>query len=89
MARRILSAKNSLDKVDARQIEGAFRARLAVVEGTTTDPPAGRTPAEMPMRNADQEQGSIRKSRLGSIDNLPYPEPRGIRDHVQFVAKQP
>ena len=91
-ARRILPAKNSLNSADARQIEDAFQARLAVVEGAT-EASDGRTPAVMSVRNAEQEQGSIRKSRPGSIDksHLPYPEPRRIRDrdHVKFVAKQP
>jgi hypothetical protein len=91
-ARRILPAKNSLDKADGRQIEDAFRARLAVVEGAT-ESSDGRTPAVMSVRNAEQEQGSIHKSRPASIDksDLPYPEHRRIRDrdHVKFVAKQP
>ena len=91
-ARRILPAKNALDAADARQIEDAFQARLAVVEGAT-DEPDGQAPALMSRSNAEQSEGSIRKSWPASIDKsrLPYPEPRRIRDrdHVRFVAKQP
>ena len=91
-ARRILPAKNALNSADARQIEDAFRARQAVVEGAT-DGPDGHAPAVMSGSSAQQEEGSIRKLRPASIDksHLPYPEPRRIRDrdHVRFVAKQP
>jgi hypothetical protein len=37
-ARRILPAKNSPDAADARQIEDAFQARLAVAEDATVEP---------------------------------------------------
>ena len=91
-ARRILPAKNALNSADARQIEDAFQARLAVMEGAT-DGPDGHAPAVMSGSNAEQAEGSIRKSWPASIDksHLPYPEPRRIRDrdHVRFVAKQP
>jgi hypothetical protein len=43
--------------------------------------------------SAGQAQGSVRKLGPASIDksDLPYPEPRRIRDrdHVRFVTKQP
>jgi hypothetical protein len=83
-ARRILPAKNALNSADARQIEDAFQARLAVVEGAS-DGPDRQAPAVA--------ERSIRKFWPASIDksHLPYPEPRRIRDrdHVRFVAKQP
>ena len=63
-ARRILPAKNSLNSADARQIEDAFQARLAVVEGAT-DGPDGQAPAVMIRPNAEQAEGSIRKSGPG------------------------
>jgi hypothetical protein len=73
-----------LNSADARQIEDAFQARLAVVEGAT-DGPDGHAPAVA--------ERSIRKFWPASIDksHLPYPEPRRIRDrdHVRFVAEQP
>jgi hypothetical protein len=91
-ARRILPAKNTLNSADARQVEDAFQARLAVVEGAT-DGPDGHAPAVMSGSRAHQEEGSIRKLRPASIDksHLSYPEPRRIRDrdHVRFVTKQP
>jgi hypothetical protein len=90
-ARRILPAKNALNSADARQLEDAFEARLAVVEGATSWPD-GQAPAVMSASNAQPAEGSIRKWPA-SIDksHLPYPEPRRIRDrdHVRFVAKQP
>ena len=46
-ARRILPAKNSLNVADARQIEDAFQARLAVVQDAS-DEPDGLASAVMP-----------------------------------------
>jgi hypothetical protein len=87
-ARRILPAKNALNYADARQVEDAFQARLAVVEGAP-DGPDGQTPAAI----FEQTKKSIRKSGPAGIDksHLLYPEPRRIRDrdHVRFVTKQP
>jgi ERF superfamily len=87
-ARRSLPAKNALNSADARQVEEAFQARLAVVEGPT-DSPGGQAPAVV----SEQTEASIRNSGPASIDksHLPYPEPRRIRDrdHVRFVTKQP
>jgi hypothetical protein len=87
-ARRILPAKNALNFADARQVEDAFQAKLAVVEGAT-DGPAEQALAVI----SQQAEGSIRKSGSASIDksHLSYPEPRRIRDrdHVRFVSKQP
>jgi hypothetical protein len=84
----ILPAKNALNSADARQVEDAFQARLAVVEGPT-DGPGGQAPAVV----SEQTEASIRNSGPASIDksHLPYPEPRRIRDrdHVRFVTKQP
>jgi hypothetical protein len=91
-AHRILPAKNTLEAADARQIEDAFRTRLAVVEGANGEPDA-RAPAVISGSNAEPAQGSVHEPRLASIDksHLPYPEPRRIRDrdHVKYVAKQP
>jgi ERF superfamily len=91
-AKRILLAKNSLEAADARQIEDAFQAKLAVVS-EATDQPAGSASALRPVPKAEQAQGFIRKSKPASIDksHLPYPEPRRIRDrsHVRFVTQQP
>ncbi len=98
-ARRILPAKNALNSADARQIEDAFQARLAVVEGAGSGPD-GRAPAVMSASNAEPAEGSIRKCPV-SIDksHLPYLEPRRIRDRdlcglwpnspVSFAAASP
>ena len=90
-ARRILPAKNSLNVADARQIEDAFQARLAVVQDPS-DEPRILPWTVMTAPDAEQAQGSIGKTGSGSIDksHLPHPEPRRIRDrdHVRFVAKQ-
>jgi hypothetical protein len=92
-ARRILPAKNALNSADARQIEDAFQARLAVMEGSS-EGPDGLTPLMSASNTTvEQPEGSIRNFRPATIDksHLPYPEPRRIRDrdHVRFVAKQP
>jgi ERF superfamily len=91
-ARRILPTKSALNSADARQVEDAFRARLAVVEGAP-DGPDGHAALVTSGSNAEQAQESIRKLRPPSIDksHLPYPEPRRVRDqdHVRFVTKQP
>ena len=60
-ARRILPAKNSLNVADARQIEDAFQARLAVVQDAS-DEPDRLSPAVMTAPNAEQAQGSIGKT---------------------------
>jgi hypothetical protein len=90
-ARRILPAKNALNSADGRQIEEAFQAKLADVEGATGEPDEHAL-AVRPAPNAQPAEGSIHKWPA-SIDkcHLPYPEPRRIRDrdHVRFVAKQP
>jgi hypothetical protein len=91
-ARRILPAKNSLDAIDARQIEEAFQARLAVVQAAIAKSD-GYAPALRPAPKAEQAQGFISKSWPASIDksHLLFPGPRRIRDrnHVRFVTKQP
>jgi hypothetical protein len=76
-ARRILPAKNSLNVADARQIEAAFQARLAVVQNESGEPDR-----LCPTVMIAPQQGSIRKPGPASIDksDLPYPEPRRIRE---------
>ena len=95
-AHRILGAKNNLTEVDARQVEDAFRAKLATLEDINGQPlspapsaprvsPSGR-PRRQPVRpTGTAAADGIDKSRLT------HPEPRRFRDkeHVKFVAKQP
>jgi ERF superfamily len=91
-ARRILPAKNSLDAPDARKIEDAFQAKLAVVQ-EAIDRTDGLASAAMAAPKAERAKESTHKSRPASIDksHLPHPEPRRVRDrdHVRFVTKQP
>ena len=91
-ARRILPAKNSLDAADARQIEDAFQARLAVVEDATGEPNK-LVPTVMSAPKRGTGTRIHPQARPASIDksHLPYPEPRRVRDrdHVRFVTKQP
>ena len=93
-AHRILSAKNSLTATDARQVEGAFEARLAVLGGADAGEIDHQISAHEFVASASppliapepgQRSGVIDKSALA------LPEPRRVRDkaHVRFVAKQP
>jgi hypothetical protein len=76
-------AKNSLTEVDARQVEDAFRAKLATLEdaGGQSSPPTPSAPRILPSGLAQHAKG-IDKSRLT------HPEPRRFRDreHVKFVC---
>ncbi len=97
-AHRILSGKNSLIAADARQVEDAFEARLALL-GTTAD--ISDAPLS-PVLSALQPSSSVERrspepaggtSAANGIDKsqLVHPEPRRFRDknHVKFVVKQP
>ncbi len=80
-ARRMLPAKNALNSADARQIEDAFQARLAIREGPSEGPDGLARLMSGSNTTVEQAEGSIRKLRPAIIDksNLPYPEPRRIR----------
>ena len=97
-AHRILGGKNSLIAADARQVEDAFRAKLASF-GTAAD--ISDAPLS-PVLSALQPSSSVERrspepaagtSAADGIDKsqLVHPEPRRFRDknHVKFVAKQP
>jgi hypothetical protein len=47
-AHRILGAKNSLTEVDARQVEDAFRAKLATLDDGQSSPPTPSAPEKSP-----------------------------------------
>ena len=94
-ARRILPAKYSLNAADARQLEDAFRAKLAELndrdEETLSE--AVRSISASRSRH-DRQRSKLTRTSVGeSIDKvgLEHPEPRRIRDreHIRFVAKQP
>ena len=96
-AHRILGAKNTLTEADARQVENAFQAKLATLEGTDdlSDHPLAPLPTPQPSSSslARQPVGPAGTGAADGIDKsqLTHPEPRHLRDkeHVKFVAKQP
>jgi hypothetical protein len=94
-AQRILGSKNSLTAADARQVEDAFRARIATLEGAADIGDVSASPlmpALQPSPSRERQPEEPAPSADG-IDksSLTHPEPRRFRDkdHVKFVAKQP
>jgi ERF superfamily len=98
---RILGAKNSLTEADARQVEDAFRAKLAALESAAgisaadiSDQPVSDVVSALQPSSASPERqpGEPAPAIAGGIDKsrLAHPEPRRFRDkeHVKFVAKQ-
>jgi hypothetical protein len=79
-AQQRLAAKNQLSAADARQVEGAFAARLGVLPVENAEPSGDRNLAEE-IAGTTQIDKSI----------LVFPEPRRIRDrdHIRHVIKQP
>ena len=101
-AHRILGAKNSLTEADARQVEDAFRAKLAALEsaaGTSvaniSDQPVSHAVSalEPSSSSLERQPAAPAPATADGIDKslLAHPEPRRFRDkeHVSFVAKQP
>jgi hypothetical protein len=97
-AHRILGAKNSLIAADARQVEDAFRAKLASFGSAAdiSDAPLSPVlsvlqPSSSVVRRSPEPAGGT--SATAGIDKsqLVHPEPRRFRDrnHVRFVANQP
>ena len=96
-AHRVLGAKNSLTAADARQVEDAFRAKLATL-GSAADigEQSGRQVHSRCSASSSLERQSVGSDRTATADGidksrLAHPEPRRFRDkeHVKFVAKQP
>jgi hypothetical protein len=79
-AHRVLGPKASLTATDAKQIEKAFRERLATFES----PPPSRKGRP---RNVSRPSGADRIDE----SELAHPKTRRVRDreHVRFVTKQP
>jgi hypothetical protein len=96
-AHRVLGAKNSLTAADARQLENAFEAKLARLDGGPASGdarPVADTPGPLPASSRGRRPGvPLRTATATGIDKslLARPEPRRVRDkdHVKFVAKQP
>jgi ERF superfamily len=100
-AHRILDAKNSLTAADARQVEDAFRAKLAALESAVGASAADNDqPLSHVVSALQPSSSSLERQPVGpapaiadGVDKsrLAHPEPRRFRDkeHVRFVAKQP
>jgi len=96
-AKRILGSKNRLTAPDARQVEDAFRARLATFESAAGIDDASSSPVISALQPSSSLQRHpvepVGTSMAYGIDKsrLAHPEPRRFRDkdHVKFVAKQP
>jgi hypothetical protein len=96
-AHRILGTKNSLTAADARQVEDAFRARMATLESEADVSEVSSSPvisALQPSSSRDRQPVKpVGTSVVDGIDKsrLAHSEPRRFRDkdHVKFVAKLP
>jgi hypothetical protein len=93
-AKRSLPEKNRLTAADAKNVEDAFQARLAIIAILPAG--EGQTPEEArpPATAVDPRPArSGKRSRSTGIDKsaLPFREPRRLRDrdHIRYVAKQP
>src|SRR6516164_9144230 len=82
-AQRRLVAKNQLSAADARQVEEAFAAKLAVIP-----PESAKADDVTPGLN---DQSFAEKPPQVDKSVLAFPEPRRIRDrdHIRHVIKQP
>ena len=92
-AQRILGAKNSLTAADARQVEDAFRTRMATLESAAHVGGVSASPVIPALQPSPSfEQRPVEPAPSDGIDKsrLTHPEPRRFRDkdHVKFVAKQ-
>jgi hypothetical protein len=85
-AQRRLVAKNQLSAADARQVEEAFAAKLALI-------PAQGAKTDEIMAAVDGQNQTEKPSATPQVDKsvLPFPEPRRLRDrdHIRYVMKQP
>jgi len=79
-AQRRLVAKNQLSTADARQVEEAFAAKLAVIQPDTANADTAVT-----------DQSLVEQTLLVNKSVLEFPEPRRIRDrdHIRHIIKQP
>jgi ERF superfamily len=96
-AYRIMAAKNSLAASDARRVEDAFAAKMAILgngDGGVINAPMSSPQPDQPRspknpRAPEPDAPSVAKSVDKSL--LALPEPRRFRDksHCKFVAQQP
>jgi hypothetical protein len=87
-ARGVLGPKNSLTAADAKHIEQAFLAKLAILGSEPEDQSTSRHERERTQRRRPKTR---RRSAVIDKTVLALPAPRRIRDrdHVKSVAKQP
>jgi predicted phage-related endonuclease len=87
-AHRALKAKDALTAVDAKQVEAAFRERLASIGPDNIDGPPIRK-SEKPSTDLNRVK---KQRRVSVVDKrvLAQPTPRRVRDreHVKSVAKE-
>ena len=91
-----LALKNSLTAADARQVEDAFQAKLATLDGAAANQSPPRPSHARPAIALSRTSAAVRPTGTAVADGidksrLAHPEPRRFRDkeHVRFVAKQP
>jgi hypothetical protein len=86
-AHRVLKAKDSLTAADAKQVEAAFREKLASIGPDIDGLPIRKS--EKPSANPNRVK---KRRRVSVVDKsvLSQPTPRRVRDreHVKSVAKQ-
>jgi hypothetical protein len=96
-AHQIMAAKNSLAAADARRVEDAFAAKIAILrsdEGEGINAPSSSpetSQPRLPQNPLAAKAGEVFASHRVDKSLLAQPEPRRFRDktHVKFVAKQP
>jgi hypothetical protein len=95
-AHRIMTAKNSLAAVDARRVEDAFAAKLAILgsgHGEVLHAALSPEPGQPGLLQNPRVAPVSKAPASNRVDKslLPLPEPRRFRDkiHCKFVAKQP
>jgi hypothetical protein len=82
-AHRKLPAKNQLSATDARQVEEAFAAKLALIQAQNT-----KNDDALSAQNLAEQTSAARQIDKSA---LVFPEPRRVRDrdHIRHVIKQP
>jgi hypothetical protein len=96
-AHQIMAAKNSLIAADARRVEDAFAAKIAILrsgEGEGINAPSSSpetSQPRLPQNPHAAKAGEVFASNRVDKSLLALPEPRRSRDktHVKFVAQQP
>jgi hypothetical protein len=96
-AHRIMAAKNRLAAADARLVEEAFAAKMAILgsgDGEVINAPSSPSEPSQPRLPQNPSAAELgEESVFNRVDKslLALPEPRRFRDksHCKFVSKQP